>query len=186
MSDFLKPKSSYENLIAYKKSECIYDLTVYFIEHYLGKGDRTIDQMKQAARSGKQNIAEGRSNGNTSAEMEIKLMNVAKSSLQELLLDYKDYLRVKDKELWTSAHPRFAKMVEMCKANNESAFYRNLAPKMNDVELSNVAITLIHQTDRMLGSLIELLKKDFLEKGGIKEAMYRARIEARGQRSYNK
>lgn len=184
MSDFLKPKSSYENLIAYRKSECIYDLTVYFIEHYLGKGDRTVDQMKQAARSGKQNIAEGRSNGNTSAEMEIKLMNVAKSSLQELLLDYKDYLRVRNLELWTAEHPRFAKMVETCRVNNDSAFYRALVPRMKDFEIANMAITLIHQTDRMLGSLIELLKEDFLKNGGIKEAMYRARIEARNGQNF--
>lgn len=179
MTDFLKPKGSYRNLYAFQKSQCIFDITEYFIGKYLRKGDRTEDQMRQAARSGKQNIGEGRSAGNTSSETEIKLMNVAKASLQELILDYEDYLRVRNLELWTPSHPRFQRMVEMCRANNDSRFYMELVPHLKDYEIANLAITLIHQTDRMLGRLIELLKKDFLENGGIKEAMYRARIDAR-------
>ena len=181
MSDFLKPKGSYRNLIAFRKSTSIFDITVYFIEKYLGKGDRTVDQMRQAARSGKQNIAEGRAAGNTSSETEIRLMNVAKASLQELLLDYEDYLRVRNLEQWTSSHPRFQKMVELCRENNDSEFYMALVPRLKDFEIANLAITLIHQADRMLGSLIELLKEDFLKNGGIKEAMYRARTDARNR-----
>lgn len=93
---FLPHGGSYKNLIAYQKAECVYDVTFYFAHHFLEKGDRTIDQMIQAARSGKQNIAEGAAAGNTSKETEIKLTNVAKASLQELLVDYEDYLRVRD------------------------------------------------------------------------------------------
>ena len=88
--EFLPLKGNYRNLIAYQKAECIYDITFYFAHHFLEKGDRTVDQMIQAARSGKQNIAEGSAASTTSSETEIKLMNVAKASLQELLLDYED------------------------------------------------------------------------------------------------
>lgn len=97
---FLHHGGSYKNLIAYQKAECIYDVTFYFTHHFLEKNDRTIDQMVQAARSGKQNIAEGAAAGNTSKETEIKLTNVAKASLQELLADYEDYLRVRDLQQW--------------------------------------------------------------------------------------
>ena len=98
--EFLPLKGNYRNLIAYQKAECIYDITFYFAHHFLEKGDRTVDQMIQAARSGKQNIAEGSAASTTSSETEIKLMNVAKASLQELLLDYEDYLRVRDLVIW--------------------------------------------------------------------------------------
>ena len=95
---FLPQKGNYKDLIVYQKAECIYDITYYFAHHFLSSGDRTIDQMVQAARSGKQNIAEGVSAATTSTEMEIKLINVAKASLQELLVDYEDFLRVRDLE----------------------------------------------------------------------------------------
>ena len=87
---FLQQKGNYRNLIAYQKAECIYDVTYYFAHKYFEKGDRTIDQMIQSARSGKQNIAEGCSASTTSSETEIKLISVAKASLQELMLDYED------------------------------------------------------------------------------------------------
>lgn len=88
-SSFLTPKGDYKQLIAFQKSECIYDITLYFVEHYLPQiGDRTVDQMKQAARSGKQNISEGNETGTTSMEACIKLVNVAKASLKELQEDY--------------------------------------------------------------------------------------------------
>ncbi len=101
MSDtFLPQKGNYRNLIAFQKAECIYDITYYFANKFFQKGDRTIDQMIQAARSGRQNIAEGSAAASTSSETEIKLMNVARASLQELLLDYEDYLRVRNEVLW--------------------------------------------------------------------------------------
>lgn len=99
-SKFLRQKGNYRDLIAFKKAECIYDITYYFAHKFLQVGDRTIDQMIQAARSGRQNIAEGCEAGTTSAESEIKLINVAKASLQELLLDYEDYLRVRNLRKW--------------------------------------------------------------------------------------
>jgi four helix bundle protein len=98
--DFIPVNQDYDHLIAYQKSECVYDVTFYFAHRYLERSDRTIDQMVQAARSGKQNIAEGIEAGTTSKETAIKLVNVARASLQELLVDYKDYLRVRDLEQW--------------------------------------------------------------------------------------
>ena len=100
MTTFLKQKGGYKKLRVYQVSVIIYDITFYFVQHFLKKGDRTIDQMLQAARSGKQNIAEGSQAATTSAETEIKLTNVAKASLEELLLDYEDYLRVRNKVQW--------------------------------------------------------------------------------------
>ena len=97
---FLPSGGNYQQLLSYKKSEILYDLTFRFCERHLKRGDRTIDQMVQAARSGKQNIAEGSKASVTSTEMELKLTNVARASLEELLLDYQDFLRVRDFPLW--------------------------------------------------------------------------------------
>lgn len=97
---FLPPHGNYQTLISYQKAEIIYDVTFRFCQRFLGKGDRTIDQMVQAARSGKQNIAEGSKAAATSKETEIKLTNVARASLEELLIDYRDFLRVRDLPLW--------------------------------------------------------------------------------------
>lgn len=92
---FIARKGDYHDLIVYRKAECIYDITYYFANHYLGRGDRTVDQMIQVARSGKQNIIEESAASMTSRETEIKLFNVAKVSFHELLADYEDYLRVR-------------------------------------------------------------------------------------------
>src|SRR5260370_39951676 len=98
---FLPPHGNYQELLSYQKAEVVYDLTYRFCQHFLNKGDRTIDQMVQAARSGKQNIAEGSKAARTSKETEIKLTNVARASLEELLVDYRDFLRVRDLQLWS-------------------------------------------------------------------------------------
>ena len=103
--DFLRQDNNYRALKAFQKAECIYDVTYYFAHTYLKAGDRTIDQMVQAARSGKQNLAEGNIDGVTSREMEIKLTNVNRTSLHELLLDYEDYLRVRGLENGPSMTP---------------------------------------------------------------------------------
>lgn len=160
----------------YRKSVVIYDLTFYFANKYLNKKDRTVDQMIQAARSGKQNFVEGMADGVTSFEMQIKLLNVGKSSLLELKEDYEDYLRTRNLNLWTEAFPRYAKMVEYCKVHNDLVDYQRYFEKWNDEEIANVALTLIHQTDRMLQSFLLSLEKQFIEQGGIREAMYRARM----------
>lgn len=107
---FLPQHGHYRNLRVYQVAEIIYDITYYFTQHYLVKGDRTMDQMVQAARSGKQNISEGNRAAATSSETEIKLTNVAKASLEELLNDYEDYLRVRNLPRWDAQHPRYEKM----------------------------------------------------------------------------
>lgn len=139
------------------------------------RGDRTIDQMIQAARSGKQNIAEGNIDGITSKEMEIKLMNVNRASLHELLLDYEDYLRVRGLEQWTYNDPRCAQTRAFCSKFDDSAIYREKIKERSDETIANIAITLIHQCDVLLKGLIEWKKRNFIENGGIKEEMYRAR-----------
>ena len=175
MSDFLKQQGNYRDLIAYKKAECIYDITYHFAHRFLSVGDRTIDQMVQAARSGKQNIAEGSAASTTSRETEIKLMNVAKASFQELLIDYEDYLRVRGLEQWEEKSLKALQTRKVCSQHNDSAFYRNALPKRTDETIANIAITLLHQEDVFLRKLIDRLKDDFLRKGGIREEMSQAR-----------
>src|SRR5437764_8059902 len=100
MDGFIPPHGNYQELLSYQKAEVVYDVTYHFCQRFLSKGDRTVDQMVQAARSGKQNIAEGSKASGTSKETELKLTNVARASLEELLVDYRDFLRVRDLQLW--------------------------------------------------------------------------------------
>ena len=176
---FLPQKGNYKALIVYKKAECIYDITHHFAHRFFELGDRTIDQMVQAARSGKQNIAEGCAAATTSSEAEIKLINVAKASLQELLVDYEDYLRVRGLEQWREEDERHIRTRNICKEHNDSEFYRAQLPNRSDETIANVAITLIHQTDYLLERLLKRLQSDFIQSGGIKEQMYNARVKAR-------
>ncbi len=178
---FLRQKGNYRDLIAYQKAECIYDITYYFTHHYLEKGDRTIDQMVQAARSGKQNIAEGCAASTTSTETELKLINVAKASLQELLIDYEDYLRVRGLEQWAIHSPKGIQARKVCSAHNDSAFYREAIAQRNDEAIANIAITLIHQEDVFLRRVLEALQKDFVANGGIREQMTKARLAHRNR-----
>ena len=179
---FLSPLGDYKHLIAFKKSECIYDITNYFIEHYLPMiGDRTVDQMKQAARSGKQNIAEGNETGTTSMEACIKLVNVAKASLKELQEDYEDYLRNHQGQIWDINSQQCRNARQWCKNHSEPADYLRVCQLRDDITLANIALVLIHQTDFLLYRLLEKLKKDFLENGGIKEQMSQARRNWREQ-----
>ena len=175
MSAILKRKGDYNNLIAYKKSVIIYDITFFFTQHFLQKGDRTIDQMLQAARSGKQNIAEGNRAAATSTETEIKLTNVAKASLEELLIDYTDYLRVHNKTIWTDTHPRYEKNRNYAASKEIYTQYTTLLYKCTDEELANLCITLIYQTTTLLLHLLKRQESNFLKQGGIRERMYQAR-----------
>lgn len=181
---FLPQYGHYRNLRVYQVTESIYDITYYFTHHYLSQSDRTTDQMVQAARSGKQNIAEGNQAATTSAETEIKLTNVAKASLEELLVDYEDYLRVHQKELWTPDHPRYAPMREYAQSSQFRKDYHLLMERLNDEEICNLCITLIHQAIYMLHKLLEHQQKRFVENGGIREQMTRVRLEHRNQQNY--
>lgn len=177
VNTFLPSRGEYKKLVAFQKSECIYDMTCYFIDHYLPMlGDRTVDQMKQAARSGKQNIAEGNEASATSMETGIKLMNVARASLKELQEDYEDYLRTHEgKRIWESQESRCRVAREWCKAHSRSEDYMKVCHQRDDETVANIALILIHQTTYLLHRLIERLKNDFLQNGGIKEQMSTAR-----------
>lgn len=176
---FLQQRGGYRNLKVYRLSEAIYDITYYFTHKYLQAGDRTVDQMVQAARSGKQNIAEGSAAATTSREMEIKLTNVAKASLQELLVDYEDYLRVRRLVQWSASHARYEPMRRYLKSEQFMHGYASLLEKLNDEELANMSITLIHQTDYLLQRLIEKQQELFVAEGGIREQMTQARVKYR-------
>lgn len=184
--NFILQKGGYRDLIAFQKTTCIYDITYYFAHKFLNKTDRTVDQMIQAARSGRQNIAEGSAASSTSRETELKLTNVAKASLQELLLDYEDYLRQNGLEQWGIADARTVKARNVCKKHNDTEFYMRQMPVRSAETIANIAIILIHQADTLLRLLIERQKEDFLKNGGIREEMSRARIAYRQQQSLKK
>ena len=180
---FLPQHGHYRNLRVYQVSEMIYDITFYFCQKYLQKGDRTVDQMVQAARSGKQNIAEGNQAAATSSETEIKLTNVAKASLEELLDDYEDYLRVRGLQQWGQLHPRYEAMRRYARSNQIKKDYASQIQKMNDEEIANLCITLIHQAMYMLHKLLETMQDRFVTEGGIKERMLHARLNYRNSQS---
>lgn len=179
--DFIPQRGNYKKLVAYQVTECIYDITYYFAHKFLSCGDRTIDQMVQAARSGKQNIAEGSAAATTSRETELKLTNVAKASLQELLIDYDDYLRVRELEQWPTDSEKSQQTRRYCATHNDAASYRDAIKTRSDETVANIAITLIHQADFLLMNLIEHQKREFLSNGGIREEMTRARINERNK-----
>lgn len=177
---FLESSGDYRNLIFYKKTKILYDMTYWYQDKYLQIGDRTKDQMEQAARSGKQNIAEGKEDGVTSVEMEMKLVNVARSSLAELREDYEDQLCVRRLEQWTKEHPRYEQMVQYCYKHHELKDYQPYYEKWSIEEFCNVALTLIHQADRGIWNWLKQREKKFLEEGGLKEKMSAARRNVRG------
>ncbi len=180
---FLPHGGNYKDLAVYKKATVIYDMTFYFAHRYLQKSDRTIDQMVQAARSGKQNIAEGSSASTTSSETELKLMNVARASMQELLVDYQDFLRVNHLKQWELSDADSIKTRNYCKSHQEPEDFMRDIDKRTPEAIANIVITLIHQFDNIMGKLIERLEKDFVAKGGIRERMTAARLGYRNQQN---
>ena len=180
---FLPQHGHYRNLRVYRVTEIIYDITYYFTQNYLNRGDRTVDQMVQAARSGKQNIAEGNQAAATSSETEIKLTNVAKASLEELLDDYEDYLRVCNLQQWGPLHPRYEKMRQYARGEQIKKEYATTIQQMNDEEIANLSITLIHQAIYMLHKLLVTMQNRFVTEGGIKERMYQTRVNYRNSQN---
>ena len=164
----------------YRKTEVIYDLTYYFCKKYLKLGDRTIDQMVQAARSGKQNIVEGNEVAETSAETMLKLLGVARGSLQELLIDYEDYLRVRNLRLWADDSKEVDAMRKLGIEHEDSAFFLELAQTRSDEVVANMVIVLIYQADALLNGYINRKYSDFLREGGFREKLTRERVKNRG------
>ena len=176
----LKRQIPWRDSYFYQKSEVLYHLTFTFCKRFLPTyGDRTVDQMIQAARSGKQNIIEGMEDGVASSEMQIKLLNVARASLQELREDYKDYIKSRNLQIWTKEHKRYKNMQTFCRNNNKIEQYQPYFEIWNNEEMSNIALTLAYMVDAMLNHYLITLEKDFVSKGGIKERMYKARTNYR-------
>ncbi len=177
---FIPSHGGYQKLLSYRKAEIIYDATVYFTNRFLCKGDRTIDQMVQAARSGKQNIAEASLASGTSKEMEIKLTNVARASQEELLIDYRDFLRTRKQEEWLPDH---AFAIRLRHLNRQAdATYETFQKGIENEDpaiSANVIIGLIKVTNYLLDQQIRRLEQDFLKEGGLRERMTRARLAAR-------
>jgi len=172
----LKKAVVWKDLYFYRKSDTLFQLTVEFCHRFLpAYGDRTVDQMIQAARSGKQNIIEGSEDGQTSSESEIKLLNIARGSLQELRADYNDYLNTRHLTSWPANSERQQRLREFCHSHNDYSDYEPFVNKMSDEEMANMALTLCHQTDKLMCAYIEKLEKQFVTEGGIKERMYAAR-----------
>ena len=180
MGKFLSSKGDIKNLIIYRKAELLYDMTYYFCRTFLSPKDRTVDQMIQAARSGKQNIAEGNSAGMTSKESEIKLINVAKASFHELLLDYEDFLRVRNFRQWEidSDEVNFLRK-KSCDKNISNSYFLELAQSRTADVIANMSIVFLKQEDYLLYKHLQALEDDFLKNGGLREKMYAMRLEER-------
>ena len=172
----------WQDLWFYQKSEVLYQMTYVFCERFLPQyGDRTVDQMVQAARSGKLNIVEGSEDGKTSAEMELKLLNVARSSIGELRQDYEDYLKSRQLKQWTVSDERFQPMQDFTKSHNKLSDYEPFFTQWSAEEMANVGLTLCFQVDTMMNKYMESLEKTFVTQGGIKERMHAARTGYRQQ-----
>lgn len=181
MSDgFIPPHGGYEQLRCFHKSRIVYDGTVCFCERFVDRSSRTHDQMVQAARSGKQNIAEGSQASGTSKETELKLVNVARASLEELLEDYRDFLRNEASPSWDK-NSREALFVRNLGRQDEGSYenYRSFLETRSGPVCANILICLVHQTNFLLDSLIRRLEADFLREGGLRERMFHARVKKR-------
>lgn len=150
MNELIPHLGNYKKLLTYRKAEVIYLITFYFCNKFLSKGDRTIDQMVQAARSGKQNIIEGSAAASTSALTEIKLLNVAKASLKELLEDYEDYLKTRRYEQWQPGSVEFEAMRRLGREHNDADYFMELIETLPPQTIANMAIILINQADYLL------------------------------------
>ena len=177
----IPPRGDYQTLLSYQKAEVVYDLTFRFAHKYLSRGDRTVDQMIQSARSGKKNILEGSKAALTSKETEIKLTNVARASLEELLDDYRDYLRARDQPIWEK-DSKEAQYIRRLGRKTPPSYedYREFVETRPPV-IANIALCLIHQANYLIDQQLRRLEKDFVEQGGLRERMTRVRLAYRSQ-----
>lgn len=180
---FIPRHGGYRNLFSYQKAEIIYDGTVYFTNRFFNSYDRTVSQMVQAARSGKQNIAEASMASATSKEMEIKLTNVARASLEELQIDYEDFLRTRKLPIWDKAHRLVSRMRELNRSSPNPNYdtFKNAIEHESAEICANAMITLIKITTYLLKQQIKQLEAAFLQEGGLRERMTRARLKRRNK-----
>ena len=179
---FIPPHGGYENLLSYQKSQIIYDATSKFCDRFIDKKSRTHDQMVQAARSGNKNIAEGSQVSGTSKESELKLVNVARGSLEELLGDYQDYLRQRGHLRWEK-NSKEALYVRKLGAKPDTSYesYKTYVETRPPEVVANILICLIHQANYLLDQQLRRLEQDFVKEGGLRERMTRARLAARSR-----
>jgi len=179
----LPPRGDYQTLLSFLKAEVVYDITFRFAHKFLSRSDRTVDQMIQSARSGKQNILEGSKAATTSKETEIKLTNVGRASLEELLADFRDYLRVRDHVIWDKDSKEALYVRELGRRTPQTfEVYREFVETRPAEVIANIAICLIHQTNYLLDQQLKTLEKEFVEQGGLRERMTKARLNYRNQR----
>jgi four helix bundle suffix protein len=184
MNEFLKISGDYKNWNVYRKSVVICDVTEYFIRKYTPHLTRTGDQMRQAARSCKQNIVEGISDSTVSQEICIKLLGVARGSIRELREDYEDYLRQNNLETWDKHDPRVAETRHYCITHDDPSDFVAKCQLRADSTIANIMVTMICQLDAMLSKVLLRIQSDFLRDGGIREAMTRARLASRKPNNY--
>ncbi len=177
---FIPPHGGYEDLLSFQKARIVYDGTMHFCERFIDRRSRTRDQMVQAARSGKQNILEGSRASGTSKETEIKLTNIARASLEELLEDYRDFLRERDLTEWPFEHAGTRRLRQLNR--QPGADYQTFRPGIEHSDptiVANVMIGLIKVTNYLLDHQLRRLEQDFLHKGGLRERMTKARSRFR-------
>ena len=178
----IPPHGGYRELQSYRMAEIVYDATTVFCDRFINRRSRTHDQMVQAARSGKQNIAEGCMASGTSKKTELKLIGVARASLEELLLDFQDYLRQKGLSLWGKDDPKAREARALCYRKDRSYMtyktYIEGAPEI----AANTMVCLIHQANYLLDQQLRALEKEFLNEGGFTERLYRTRTQMRNRR----
>lgn len=180
MNELMPNSGNYKKLLSYRKADVIYQMTCYFCTRFLTRGDRTVDQMVQAARSGKQNIVEGCAASATSAKTEIKLVNVAKASLKELLEDYEDYLKVHRHPQWAEGSAEYEAMRRIGREHSDAAYFMGLIQTRPPETIANMAIILLNQADYLLHRQLERLSEDFRKNGGFSERMAALRRKERG------
>jgi len=181
---FIPTHGGYRHLFSYQKAEIIYDGTMYFTNRFFHKYDRTVGQMVQSARSGKQNIAEGSMASATSKETEIKLTNVARASLEELQLDYEDFLRTNKLPIWDKEHKLVARLRELNKSTptpTYETFVKAIEHESPEI-CANSMITLIKICTYLLKQQIKKLEIAFVKEGGLRERMTKARIDERNKK----
>ncbi len=176
----VRPHGGYRRLRSYQMAEIVYDATVAFCDRFIPRRSRTHDQMVQAARSGKQNIAEGSMGSGTSSKGELKLVGVARASLEELLLDCEDFLRQRDLPLWVKDHPRAKAVRKLAyKENRSYKTYKTYVEEGPPEVAANALLCLVHQTNYLLDRQMRRLEEQFLDEGGFTERLYRSRRAAR-------
>jgi restriction system protein len=182
--DLIGPHGGYSGLKCYQMTEIIYDATAAFCKRFIDRRSRTNDQMVQAARSGKQNIVEGSQASGTSKKMELKLISVARASLEELLEDYRDFLRQRELALWDKDHPQSQAMRKLAYFRDRSYLtYKTYVEEAEAEVAANTLICLIHQANYLLDQLLRQLEEEFTKEGGFTERLYKTRLTARASNS---